>query len=58
MLGDVVVTANGKPLESPDDLLRLLGSDMVGRTLNLELVRAGARTTADLLVGERPRRSA
>jgi len=58
MLGDVVVAANGNPLESPDDLLRLLGSDMVGRTLNLDLVRAGVRTTADLLIGERPRRSA
>ena len=58
MLGDVVVAANGKSLESPDDLIRLLGSDMVGRTLHLDLVRAGARATAELLVGERPRRSA
>jgi len=58
MLGDVVVAANGRPLESPEDLLRLLGSEMVGRTLTLDLVRAGARTGAELLVGERPRRSA
>lgn len=58
MLGDVVISANGHPLANPEDLLRLLGPDMVGRSLSLELVRAGARTTADLLVGERPRRSA
>jgi S1-C subfamily serine protease len=58
MLGDVVISANGHPLANPEDLLRLLGPDMVGRSLTLELVRAGARTTADLLVGERPRRSA
>jgi S1-C subfamily serine protease len=58
MLGDVVISANGHPLASPEDLLRLLGPDMVGRSLSLELVRGGARTSADLLVGERPRRSA
>jgi S1-C subfamily serine protease len=58
MLGDVVVAANGKGMDSPDDLLRLLGTDMVGRTITLDLVRAGTRASAELLVGERPRRSA
>lgn len=58
MLGDVVVAANGRGLESPDDLLRLLSADMVGRTLKLELVRGGAKAAAELLVGERPRRTA
>ena len=58
MLGDVVISANGHRLASPEDLLRLLGPDMVGRSLSLELVRAGAGTTGDLLVGERLRRSA
>jgi S1-C subfamily serine protease len=58
MLGDVVIAANGHSVESPEDLLRLLSADMVGRTLKLDLVRAGARASAELLVGERPRRSA
>ena len=58
MLGDVVVAANGKGMDSPEDLLRLLGTDMVGRTITLDLVRAGARASAELLVGERSRRSA
>jgi S1-C subfamily serine protease len=58
LLGDVVVSANGRALESPEELLQLLGGDMVGRTLRLELVRGGARANAELLVGERPRRSA
>jgi S1-C subfamily serine protease len=58
MLGDVVISANGHGVENPEDLLRLLSAEMVGRSLKLELVRAGNRTTAEILVGERPRRSA
>ena len=58
LLGDVLLTANGVALETPDDLLTLLGPTMVGRTLQLELVRGGAPTTAELLVGERPRKPA
>jgi S1-C subfamily serine protease len=58
MLGDVVVAANERRLESPEDLLRLLSADMVGCTLKLDLVRGGAKAAVELLVGERPRRSA
>jgi S1-C subfamily serine protease len=58
LLGDVVVGVSGQPIETPEDLLKLLGGDMVGRTLRLDLVRGGARTTMELLVGERPRRTA
>jgi S1-C subfamily serine protease len=58
LLGDVLLTANGVVLETPEDLLNLLGPTMVGRTLKLEIVRGGAPATAELLVGERPRKSA
>ena len=58
LLGDVVTTANGVALESPEDLMRLLGTNAVGTTIRLEVVRGGTRTTAEILVGERPRRSA
>lgn len=58
MLGDVVVAANGRLLETTEDLLPQLSADMVGRTLKLDLVRGGAKAEAELLVGERPRRSA
>ncbi|HSB55969.1 MAG TPA: trypsin-like peptidase domain-containing protein [Gemmatimonadales bacterium] len=58
MLGDVVISANGHGVENPEDLLRLLTAEMVGRSLKLDLVRAGSRTSAEILVGERPRRSA
>ena len=58
LLGDVVVAANGQLLEAPEDLLRLLNPEMVGRTLKLDLVRGGVKASAELLVGERPRRTA
>ena len=55
LLGDVLLSANGAPLDGPEDLLQQLGSEMVGRTLKLEIVRGGSLTTAEVLVGERPR---
>lgn len=58
LLGDVVIAANGELLEGPEDLLRLLKPEMVGRTLKLDLVRGGVKSSAELLVGERPRRTA
>jgi S1-C subfamily serine protease len=58
LLGDVVIAANGELLEGPEDLLRLLKPEMVGRTLKLDLVRGGVKASAELLVGERPRRTA
>lgn len=58
LLGDVVVAANGQLVEGSEDLLRLLKPDMVGRTIKLDLVRGGVKTSAELLVGERPRRTA
>ncbi len=58
LLGDVLLTANDVVLETPDDLLNLLGPTMVGRTIRLEIVRGGSPTTAELLVGERPRKRA
>jgi S1-C subfamily serine protease len=58
LLGDVIVAANGQMLEGPEDLLGLLKPEMVGRTLKLDLVRGGVKAAAELLVGERPRRTA
>jgi S1-C subfamily serine protease len=58
-VGDVIVKLGGRPLKDIDDLVEALGaSDVVGRTFNLDLVRGGERVKADVLIGERPRRSA
>jgi S1-C subfamily serine protease len=58
LLGDVLTGVEGHPLDNPEDLLRLLGPDRVGTPLRLELVRGGTAQVAEILVGERPRRSA
>jgi len=59
LVGDVIVKLGGRPIETVEDLVDALGaSDVVGRTFNLDLVRGGERIKADVLIGERPRRSA
>jgi len=57
MVGDVIISLDGHAVEHPDQVLELLGGDVVGRTLKVELVRGGKQERADLLVGERPRRA-
>jgi S1-C subfamily serine protease len=59
LVGDVIVKLGGRPIENVEDLVDALGAtDVVGRTFNLDLVRGGERIKADVLIGERPRRSA
>jgi S1-C subfamily serine protease len=59
LVGDVIVKLRGRPVEDVDDLADALwANDAVGRTLDLDLVRGGERVKADVLIGERPRRSA
>jgi S1-C subfamily serine protease len=59
LVGDVLVKLGGRPIDEVNDLADALwASDAVGRTLDLDLVRGGERVKADVLIGERPRRSA
>jgi S1-C subfamily serine protease len=59
LVGDVIVKLRGQPVEHVDDLVDALwATDVVGRTLELDLVRGGEPIKADVLIGERPRRSA
>ena len=59
LVGDVIVKLDGRPIENVEDLVDALSThDVVGRTFNLDLVRGGERIKADVLIGERPRRSA
>jgi S1-C subfamily serine protease len=59
LVGDVIVKLSGRPIEDTEDLVDALGaSDVVGRTFKLDLVRGGELIKADVLIGERPRRSA
>ena len=53
--GDVVVRFDGQPVEDASDLTRKVGSTPVGRTIRLEVARAGgAIRTVNVTVAARP----
>src|SRR5712691_4208139 len=57
LVGDVIISLDGAAIEHPDQVLELLGGNVVGRTLKAELVRGGKQEYLDIVIGERPRRT-
>ncbi|MGH9253964.1 MAG: S1C family serine protease [Vicinamibacterales bacterium] len=55
LVGDILVTFDGQPIASPEDLLDLLTRNRVGRQVSLRMLRAGATAELSVIVGERPR---
>jgi S1-C subfamily serine protease len=55
MIGDVLVSIDGTRITQHDDVLAFLGSDKVGTTVQLSVVRGGAVVILPVLIGERPR---
>jgi S1-C subfamily serine protease len=53
LVGDALIEVDGRPLESPDDLLDVLTAGSVGRVVTLVLLRGGTETKVDVTVGER-----
>jgi S1-C subfamily serine protease len=54
LVGDIVTTWNAKPVDRVREVMRLLGSDSIGETIDLGLLRGGAPTTLKVVIGERP----
>jgi S1-C subfamily serine protease len=54
LAGDIVTTWNSRPLDRVREVMRLLGSDSIGNTVDLGLLRGGAPTTLKIVIGERP----
>jgi serine protease DegQ len=54
LVGDVLLSLDGAPVESPEDLLELLMNVGAGRTARLQILRGGVPTELSVLVGERP----
>jgi putative serine protease PepD len=52
--GDIVVSAGGETVDSPDDLSRIVGEHQPGDELELELRRNGEEQTVTVELGERP----
>ena len=55
MIGDVVVRIDDKRIAQHDDVMPFLGSDRVGTTVELHVVRGGAIVSLQVTIGERPR---
>jgi len=54
LVGDIVTTWNSKPVDRVREVMRLLGPDSIGNTVDLGLLRGGAPTTLKLVIDERP----
>lgn len=52
--GDIIVAVGGAAVSGPRSLYHQLGPDAVGRTLTVELMRAGAPARVDVTVAARP----
>ena len=55
MLGDVLVRINEERITQHDQVLAFLGSDRVGTTIQLQVVRGGEVVIVPVTIGERPR---
>jgi S1-C subfamily serine protease len=58
LVGDVILSVDGRPARDVEDVLDALTGDAVGKTVRLEILRGGRRVEAEVLIGERPRRKA
>jgi S1-C subfamily serine protease len=56
VVGDIITGWAGEPVESVRDLLRRLGPDSVGQTVELQILRGGAASALKVTIGERPLR--
>jgi serine protease DegQ len=53
LVGDILVAVSGQPVGDPDDLFSALGSDAVGKSIAVEILRGGRPETVQVTVGER-----
>jgi S1-C subfamily serine protease len=54
LVGDIVTAWNGQPIERVREIMRLLGPESTGGTVDLGLIRGGTPTVLRVVVGERP----
>ena len=52
--GDVIISFNGKEVDSPRDLRRAVAKVSPGEKVDVELIRDGKKQTIEVTVGERP----
>jgi S1-C subfamily serine protease len=57
LVGDILVSIEGKPLGSPEQLVGELSSARVGQPVQLGVIRGGNSVEIPVVVGERPART-
>jgi S1-C subfamily serine protease len=55
LLGDIIVAADGSPIQSVESLQPFLDSEYVGKSISLDMVRGGQRVKLSVTVGEKQR---
>ena len=53
LLGDILATLDGQPVEDTEDLLALLAGERVGQSVPVKVVRGSELTTLEITVGQR-----
>jgi S1-C subfamily serine protease len=53
LVGDILVGVAGQPVQDPDDLFAALGSDTVGKPVQLEVLRGGKPESVSVTIAER-----
>ncbi len=53
IVGDILATLDGQPVEDTEDLLVLLGGERVGQAVPVKVVRGGELAELEITVGER-----
>lgn len=56
LVGDVLTAWNAQPITRVGQVMRLLGPESIGSTIDLQLLRGGAPATLKIVIGERPMR--
>jgi S1-C subfamily serine protease len=54
IVGDIVTAWNGQPIERVREIMRLLGPESIGTTVDLGLIRGGAPAALRVVISERP----
>ncbi len=54
LIGDILVRFDQTALGNPEDLIRVLQSDCIGKSVTLTLLRGGALQSLSVTIGERP----
>jgi S1-C subfamily serine protease len=54
LLGDIIVAWNAEQVDRVRDVIRLLGPDSAGNTVDVGLMRGGTPTSLKVTIGERP----